>query len=142
VTTRPVIEIAAIPARRRSSRLVWGGVGVALAAVALLASLAWSTRAKAPAGASAAPIEAAPPPRLATAEPPAPPPPSAAPAAPDPTPAAIPVASPSPSSAIAPPSASVARPRPAPVTVPKASCDPPYSVDAEGIRHYKKGCLR
>ncbi len=133
VTTRPVIEAAAIPPRRRS-HAAWGGVGVALAAVALLASVAWSGRAKVP----AAPIEAAPPPRLATAEPPAPPPPSAAPAAPDPVLAPLPVAS----ILVAPPSASAARPRPSPITAPKTSCDPPYSVDSDGIRHYKKGCLR
>jgi eukaryotic-like serine/threonine-protein kinase len=132
VITRPSLEAAAIAPRRRSAWLAWGGAGVTIATAALLASLAWGARVKEPADVGVAPVAAAPPPPAELFDSPAPLATIRASAAPDPIPAV----------SSAPQRAAVARPRPTAIGAPKTSCDPPYSVDADAIRHYKKGCLR
>jgi serine/threonine-protein kinase len=120
------------PPRWRSARRIAGVVGVASAAATILVGLAWGPRASAPAAAFAPPIAAAEPAPVQLLDEPAPPVAVPAPAAPDPVPTA----------ASAAPSSAGARPRPVGIGGPRISCDPPYSVDADGIRHYKKGCLR
>ena len=136
VTTPHPVGPAPIEPKERRSSLVRGGLSVALAAVALLVGLVWGARGKAPSESPTPPIAAALPLPVARVEMPSPSPPSNAEAAPPV------VVSPTAAAPSATPSVVVARARPALAVSPKASCDPPYSVDAEGIRHYKKGCLR
>ncbi len=134
VITQPELEAVAIAPRQRSAWLV-GGIVVASAAATILAGIVWGARAKAHAEVDVPPVLAAEPTPLQIIDepaPPTPPAPTSAAVAPDLPPAA----------SIAPQSGDVARPRPAVLSVPRINCDPPYSVDSDGIRHYKKGCLR
>jgi hypothetical protein len=134
VITEPAPR-AAVAAPRRRPWLAWGGLGVTVAAAALATRFALMPRLIAPPGPApaVAPLAGAPAPptREVLVEAPAMLAPSGAAAAPE----AIPAAS------TAPDSPAAARAIAAPVA-PRSSCDPPYSVDASGIRHYKKGCLR
>jgi serine/threonine-protein kinase len=144
VTAPQPVAPAPIPPKERRSSLVRGGLSVALAAVALLVGLAWGARGKAPSESPTPPIAAAPPappPPIATVETPSPAPTSSAEAAAPPVVSSIPIPIPIAAAPSGAPSV-VARPRPTVAASPKTSCDPPYSVDADGIRHYKKGCLR
>jgi eukaryotic-like serine/threonine-protein kinase len=126
---------AALEAPRRRAWLVWAGLVAAFVA-AFVAGFAWSVRpsSRGSAAADVAPPAGAPAPtaREVTVAPPAIVAPPSASAAPE----AIPAATTSPDLT------AVARPSAAPIAAPKSACDPPYSVDASGIRHYKKGCLR
>ncbi len=132
----PVISEPAPPAApeapRRRAWLAWAGFGVTLVTAALVTRFALMPRLIAPPGAApaVAPIAGAPAKaaREVVIEAPAILAPSGVSAAPE----ASPAAPTSPDSTAAERS----------IGAPKSNCDPPYSVDASGIRHPKKDCLR
>lgn len=146
LASEPTPVVAALPlARERAAearrfRLAWP-LALGLVAVALAALWTFRGASDAPPLASAsAPIAslAAPSAPVAAAPPAASAPP--APAASGPVASAPPVASLAASAPLAsPPRASA--PRPAAPPRPRVSCDPPYVVDADGIRVPKPECL-
>ena len=138
-TVAPVITDPAPPpaveAPRRRTWLAWGGFGVTIAAAALVTRFALIPRLVAPPSAARAVAPLAGAPAKAAREVSVAAPANLAPSGVSVAPEAIPAAPTSPEGPVAAPP--VAAP-----AAPKSSCDPPYSVDASGIRHDKKGCPR
>ena len=141
--TRAGIALAPAPRSSRGAWLVGAGAGIALCVgIAGFAFFARGPRA------AAVPIATAPSaPAVETTAPTAPPSASAAQtgASVTPEPSASSTAEATSAATAnatsgAAPRASTA-PKPAPTARPKVSCDPPYVVDARGVRHLKRECL-
>jgi serine/threonine-protein kinase len=143
---------AALPPPPRKARF---GVLAAVAAALVTFGVVWGLGASHRlhvASTPAPPVQAATPPPM-----PAPLPPSATAdvasatavealpvAAPSARPPAAPARTPAPAPVRAPTPAPRAAPggTPKPTTTPAADCDPPYTLDADGHRHYKRQCLQ
>jgi serine/threonine-protein kinase len=136
--TRVAASFTNAPAKPNWRRRLFSGIAFGFAgAIGLSAAYRWelgARRAQAPAIAESVTAQGA----------------DAPPAAPEPVrslvPPPPPVVAPSATQAVsAVPSAASARPHPpAPVRPARpapADCDPPYTIDADGHRHYKKNCL-
>lgn len=132
-------SLSEVPVERRK-RLLWGvASGALLGAIALVLFLTQSRAQTELLAASGVPSE--PKNQIATPAPPPAPPvtAAAASAAPEPTASAAPAAK---SAALPATRAAVATQKVAARPATSTSCNPPYTVDARGIRHMKLSCLR
>ncbi|GMV18252.1 MAG: serine/threonine protein kinase [Polyangiaceae bacterium] len=124
VTTPMRVEPVPAPKRATFNALVGIAAGVVLFTLLVVAAITTRGGDEAPAVAAPSPTAPSAPPPVepnASAEPTAvAPPPSIEPTPPKPAPSSKPVVRPS--------------------KPPKIDCNPPYWVDAEGIKHYKKDC--
>jgi serine/threonine-protein kinase len=149
--TRTAATVSQVPRSSAGgpSRRTRVGVAVAIVGVLLAVGAAWTLGAV-----RHPPVAATPSPEPAVISPPvaAAPAPSVTesathvetpPVAP-PTATAIPAARtpPAPPPQRAPASRPAPAPAPKPATTPSADCDPPYTLDADGHRHYKRQCLQ
>ncbi|HEY4118288.1 MAG TPA: hypothetical protein VGM56_10545, partial [Byssovorax sp.] len=138
---------SASTATRAQNQVSWRSAAVAIAAASLLAVVAFALVGRRAAHPSDAKPEPAPVPAPLSAPEPAPEPVPAPVSAPEPEPVPVPVSAPEPEPEPVPAASAASRhasaaPHTRPRTAkPRAGCDPPYSIDSQGVRHYKRACL-
>ena len=118
----PEAEIIVAPPKRDRRAVVI----VALLIAAAIGAYAWMTM-------RVSPIAPLPPPAIAT--------PTATPSTTPPTPTPAPTPTPTPTPTRPAPASATASPPPAPASPRRPDCSPPFTIDADGIKHLKRECL-